>query len=185
MRLKTFIAALFVAGLAVSVAIAAPPPGKGKDKGAAASTTTTGTTTGTTTERKGKGSKEQQLLGCKPVVSLVLKGDFVSAGSGSFAMLVKSANKHGKSLKGKQATVMVDDKTKFKRRGKAELADLEAGDRLVAHVRACKAKKGEELAADAKLLARSVTAKPKKDKSKDGEDETTATTTTTTPTTTG
>ena len=53
-------------------------------------------------------------------------------------MAVKGGNRVGKSLAGKQVTVLVGDGTKFRRSGKAKLADLKAGDLLLVQGRACK-----------------------------------------------
>lgn len=203
MKLKALIATLFVAGLAVSVAIAAPPPGKGHRKGerdgVAASSTTDSTSTSTsdststsTEEQKGKGRGRGKQSGtaCRPTVSFVLKGEFVSAtvatdGSGSFALLVKRANKHGRALVGKQVTVETGPFTKMKRRGHASLGQLAAGDRVVAQVRACKVG-GDATAASAKLYASRVVAHPKRsgDDEEESASETTTGTTTTDSTTT-
>lgn len=89
-----------------------------------------------------------------------LKGTFMAAGADSFTMNVLRANRHGRKLKGEQ-TVMVDDKTKMKRRGKegkAALADLLKDDRL--HVLA-RCKPGETVESFT-LLARLVLARPAK-----------------------
>lgn len=173
MRFKALLAALFVAGLAVSVAVAHPPPGKGKKKDAVTAASST-----STTETDGAEP------GCKPKVSFILKGDYVSGTSDSFAMNVKQANKHGRQFVGKQVTVKVDASTNVKRRGKATLSSLQAGDKLVVHVRACKAKKGEAAAASApELYAKKVDAKgPKGEKKGDDDDDSTTTTTGTTST---
>src|SRR5881394_2311166 len=106
MKAKTLLVALFVAGLVVSVAVAAPSPtnhGKGK--------------------AKGHGKKD-----CWPLRAVVLRGDFVGPGAGGFAMEVKGGNRAGKSLAGKQVTVLVDEQTKIRKHGKATIADLAAGD---------------------------------------------------------
>lgn len=89
-----------------------------------------------------------------------LKGTFMAAGADSFTMNVRRANRHGRAFKGEQ-TIMVDDKTKMKRRGKegkAALADLVKDDRL--HVLA-RCKPGET-AGSFTLLARLVLARPAK-----------------------
>jgi hypothetical protein len=86
MKIKAFLAALLVAGVATSAALAE--------------------------ERPGKGSKEQQALGCRPVVSLILKGEYVSGSTGSFAMLVKQSNRHARALKNEQVTVTTDERTR-------------------------------------------------------------------------
>ena len=166
MKLKTLLAALAAAGLAASVAIAAPPPGKGK------SGSSTGTTASTTTSESGKDKSKGKGPACKPGRSLVLKGDFVSAGDAGFAMLVKSGNKAAKPVVGKQLTVAVEAATRFT---KAKLADLKAGDKVMVQGYACKAD-----AAALSAVARRVTAKGPKAGDDDGKGSTTTTGTTTT-----
>lgn len=174
MKLKALLTALFVAGLAASLAVAAPPPGKGKNKGETSTSTSTATTTTSgpgNGKGKGKGRSAGAGAACRPVVSFVLKGEFVSGsadaeGAGSFLMEVKQANAHGRHLVGDEAKIDVDAKTKFRRRGHAELADLEAGDRLNVHVRSCR-RQAESAGAGApaaapKLLAKQVIAHPAK-----------------------
>jgi hypothetical protein len=100
---------------------------------------------------------------------VILKGDFVS-GSGSddeglFLMKVRQANKHGKRFVAETVTIAYDEKTRFTRRGHAELDDFEAGDWLNVQARACKEQKPK---------------KPKK-----GSTTTTSTTATTSTATTG
>ena len=172
---------LFAAGVAASVAVAkGPPPGKGKDKNKPSTSTSTSTTSAQS---------------CHPKVAFILKGEFKggaaasapSAGSsssalvitGSFEMDVKQANSHGRQYVGKTVTISVDAKTKFTRRGHADLEDFEAGDWLNVHVRDCKAKKPKKKdgttstststtptgtsttpAPQALLLAKKVTGKP-------------------------
>jgi hypothetical protein len=167
-------ATLIVAGIAVSVAVAHPPEkGKGKHDDATAAASTS--------ESEGKGKRDKGA--CHPKVSFILKGDYVTGtfsatGEGSFAMLVKKANKHGREYVGKQVTIEVGVSTKVRRRGKASVSSLAAGDRLVVHVRGCKAKKGEAAAStDAKLYAKKVDAKGPK--AEDGGSTTTTGTTTT------
>ena len=97
---------------------------------------------------------------CHKKRAVVLKGAFLEAGTDSFKMNVRKANRHGRALKGEQ-TVMVDDKTRMKRRGKqgqAALSDLVKDDRL--HVLA-RCKPGET-AGTFTLLARLVLARPAK-----------------------
>jgi hypothetical protein len=183
MKLKALLTAVLVAGIAASFAVASPPPGKGRERPRDAATSTS------TTERAPKRGRSGEARGDRrPVVTLMLKGTFVSASADSFAMLVKNSNKHARSLRGKQVTVKVDDKTKFRRRGKAELSDLVEGDRLHVLVRARKNAESSSL----ELLARMVKAQPAKterdDDDEDDEDEgettgTTATTATNTGTT--
>jgi hypothetical protein len=149
------ITVLFLAGIAASVAVAkGPPPGKGKGKKESPAASSTGSTSTST-------------AACKPKVAVILKGDFVS-GSGSgdegvFQMMVRQANKHGKRYVAETVTIAYDEKTKFRRRGHAELEDFEPGDSLNVQARACKEQKSR---------------KPKKG-------STTSTATTTAPSTTG
>ena len=129
MRFKALVTTiLFAAGVAASVAVAkGPPPGKGKNK---QQTTASSTST---------------VVACKPKISVILKGDFVS-GSGSadegvFQMKVRQANRHGKRYVAETVMIAYDEKTRFTRRGHAELEDFEAGDWLNVQARACKAQK--------------------------------------------
>ena len=97
---------------------------------------------------------------CHKKRAVLLHGTFLEAGSDSFKLNVRKANRHGRALKGEQ-TVMVDDKTRMKRRGKegrAALSDLVKDDRL--HVLA-RCKPGET-AGSFTLLARLVHARPAK-----------------------
>jgi len=175
MKLKALLLALFTAGFAVSIAVAASPATVEKGK-PTVSTSTDGTSTAAS---KGK-DQAKKAERCKPARKIVVTGEFVSAGAGGFAMKVAGGNKPAKPWKGKQATVLVDEKTRFNGK-KRELADLAAGDRVLVQGYACKAD-----AAAGSLLARKVTskgAKAAKDDDDDDDDETTTTTavTTTTP----
>ena len=159
MKRIALLLALFAIGLsAASLAVAKPPPGKGKeDKNSTTSTSTT----------SDPGS-------CHPKVSVILRGDFVSAGGDSFTMNVKASNSHGRSYAGKSLTLKVDSKTTFKRNGPATLSDFQAGDRLNVQARACKLKKSESTsnAAPQDLLAKRVVGHPAKasDSGDDGDD---------------
>ena len=168
MKLKALLLTMLVAGIATSIAIASPPGDKGRR----------GETGTTATKAAKKAEKQQRKADRRPVVMLMLKGEFVSAGSDSFAMLVKHSNKHARALRGKQVTLKVDGKTKFRRSGPAKLSDLAAGDRLHVLVRA---KKGEDAL---ELLARLVHARPAKPAKDDADGETTTSGTTTSGTTT-
>ncbi len=171
MKLKAVMLALFALGIAAALAVSAPAsPGKGKPTTAASTGATTGTTT--TTGSKGNGKSADKAAACKPNKAIVLKGTYVAAGTGGFAMAVTSGNHAAKGFVGKQATVLVNDKTRVTRRGKASAADLKAGDKLVVQGRACKAD-----AATGAVLAQRVTAKPAK--ADDGEKAGTTTGTTT------
>lgn len=180
MKLKAFLAAVFVAGLVVSMAVAAPAEnGKGKNGSTAADTSSTGgaTTTGETGHKgKGKQKGHAKWAACHPKRAAVVVGDFAGAGAGSFAMSVEGGNRVGKKLYGKQVTVTVTDSTRFRRSGKATLADLQAGDLLLVQGKAC------ELDATAlTLVAKKVVVLSPSDE--DDEDTTTSSTTDTTPTT--
>src|SRR5262245_40890417 len=114
MKAKTLLVALFVAGLTVSVAFAAPGP---SNHGKGDATTTTSTSAGTTTGDEEHGTGKAAGHGkkdCWPRRAVVLRGDFVGPGAGGFALQVKGGNKFGRSLAGKQVTVLVDEKTKIR-----------------------------------------------------------------------
>ena len=140
--------AIFCLGLVTaSLAVAKAPPGKGKPEGKGKKTTTSSTDPAT----------------CKPKVSVILKGTFVSGGGTSFTMNVTQTNFHGRDLVGSPLTLTVDDKTKFRRNGHAELADFKADDRLNVQARACKKQKNAAPAAEpAAMLAKRVTGHPAK-----------------------
>ena len=173
MKLKAFLLALCTAGFAVSIAVAASPAAVEHGK------PSTGTTsTGTTTSESGKAKGHGKARACKPARKLVLKGEFVAAGGGGFALAVQKGNHGAKAFAGKQVSVLVDEKTRFHGH-KRKLADLAAGDRLVVQGHACKAD-----AAAGSILARLVGVKAPKAADEDkGGDETA--TTDTTATTTG
>ena len=142
--------AIFCLGLVTaSLAVAKAPPGKGKPEGKGKKTTTSSTDPAT----------------CKPKISVVLKGTFVSGGGTSFTMNVTQSNFHGRDLVGSPLTLTVDDKTKFRRNGHAELADFKADDRLNVQARACKKPKNTTqtpAAAPTAMLAKRVTGHPAK-----------------------
>jgi hypothetical protein len=122
MKRIALLLALFCLGLSTaSFAIAKDGPGKGKK------TSTTSTDPAT----------------CHPKVSAILKGTFVSGGGTSFTMNVTKSNYHARALVGDPPTLMVDSKTKFRRKGNAELSDFKAGDRLNVQARVCKVKKSK------------------------------------------
>ena len=152
MKKIAILLALFCLGLmTASLAVAKAPPGKGKPEGKGKKTTTSST----------------DLATCKPKISVILKGTFVSGGGTSFTMDVTRSNFHGRDLVDSSLAVTVDDKTKFRRNGHAELADFKAGDRLNVQARACKKPKstaqGEAPVAEpAAMLAKRVTGHPAK-----------------------
>ena len=82
--------------------------------------------------------------GCKPAVSVILKGTLTSdpefVGAGTFTMDTTGGNKAGKVFVGGAAeTITVGADTKVRRQGGPKLiASLESGDRAVVHLKACK-----------------------------------------------
>jgi hypothetical protein len=110
MKIKLVLAGLAVAGLAVSSAVAAPPEGKGKPRTGA---------------------------GCKPKVTVVLKGTLTGA---PLSVDVKSSNRWGRAYVAGTAstTIGVSDDTKVRRQGKKEITDLVLGDRVLVQARVCK-----------------------------------------------
>jgi hypothetical protein len=115
MKIKVFLAGLAIAGLAVSSAVAAPPEGKDKP-------------------RTGEG--------CKPQITVVLKGTLASAPSTtSLSMNVTGTNRWGRAYK-PTANVTLDTKTKVRGGGMKSVADLvadlKAGDRVLVQARVCK-----------------------------------------------
>jgi hypothetical protein len=120
MRYKASLAAVVATALAVPAAMAAAPPGKGKPS-----------PTGP---------------GCKPNVTVILKGKLMSdpgLGATSFLLQVTRANNHGKSLLNATAplsvTIAVDSNTKIRRQGKKTIDALALNDRAVVQLRRCKA----------------------------------------------
>ena len=152
MKRIAILLALFCVGLVTaSLAVAQAPPGKGKPEGKGKKTTTSSTDPET----------------CKPKISVIVKGTFESGGGDSFALDVTHSNFHGRDLVGSSLTLMVDEKTMFRRNGHAELSDFKAGDRQNVQARACKKPKttaqGQAPAAQSTaMLARRVTGHPAK-----------------------
>ena len=138
MRLKFLALALVASLVAVSAAVAKDHPAKGHNKPAAA---------------------------CK-LTQVVLKGVLAATvdpadGDTSFVMVVQKSNKHGKAFKAAgSATIMVDVKTKVRRKGEHNLGALAPNDRLSVKAKACKA----DLAGGAtpQLTARKIDAHPAK-----------------------
>lgn len=105
-------------------------------------------------------SRAQKPGACHKRRAVLLKGTFVEAGTSSFTINVRKANRHGRGLQGDQ-TVTVDEQTKLRRKGKegeAALADLVKDDRLLVLARC----KPGEAAGSFTLLARLVFARPAK-----------------------
>jgi hypothetical protein len=115
MKLKVLLVGLAAAMLLVSSAVAAPPEGKGKP-------------------RTGEG--------CKPKITVVLKGTFVSASTTLLNMNVTGANRWGRAYNPGTANVTLDTNTKVRGGGMKSvtdlLADLKPGDRVLVQARVCK-----------------------------------------------
>ncbi len=110
MKLRLLLVSLAAALLTVSAAVASPPPGKGKP------------TTGE---------------GCKPKVTVVLKGTLTSA---PLNVTVTKANRWGRAYVSASAvTIGVNADTKVRRQGKKTLTDLVVGDRVLVQAKVCKA----------------------------------------------
>jgi hypothetical protein len=112
--IKALLATLVVVTLAASAAVAAPPPGAGKPPATGA--------------------------GCKPKVTVVLKGALTSVSATVLGVNVKQANRHGRPYvtAAQPTSVLVNADTKVRRQGKKTLADLLVGDRVVVQARVCK-----------------------------------------------
>lgn len=140
MKLKLLLVGVVGVVLTASSAVAAPPAGKGKPP-----------TTG---------------VGCKPKVSVVLKGTLTGA---PLSVDVTSGNRWGRAyVAGSASTsIAVNADTKVRRQGKKLITDLVVGDRVLVKAKACKA----DLANDATpaLTASKVVAHPAKP-SEDADD---------------
>jgi hypothetical protein len=117
-RLKSLLVVLAAASFCTSAALGAQPPGKGKPSPSGP--------------------------GCKPMVSVVLKGTLAATpgpAATSLSVNVTSANKQGKAWVSatQPVSVGVDAKTKIRRQGKKTVADLLSGDRVLVQARVCKA----------------------------------------------
>ena len=119
MKLRLVLAGLLAASLGVSAAVAAPPPGKGKPLPSGP--------------------------GCKPQVTVVLKGTLAATPGPSATMLsvnVTSGNRFARAYVAatQPTSVAVDPlKTKFRRQGMKTVGDLLFQDRVLVQARACKA----------------------------------------------
>ena len=112
MKFRVLLVGIAAAMLSVSAAVAAPPEGKGKPP-----------TTG---------------AGCKPKVTVVLKGTLTGA---PLSVDVTRANRWGRAyVEGTASTsVAVTADTKVRRKGKALIGELVVGDRVLVQARVCKA----------------------------------------------
>jgi hypothetical protein len=136
MKLRVLLVAALSAGLAASAAVAGPPLDKGKKP----------PTTGE---------------GCKPMVTVVLKGTVKNATSANLTMDVTRSNRWGRAYVTTTTTVEVDtEKTKVRRNGKKTIVALEDGDRVLVQARACKADLAD--GATPELTAARIVAHPTK-----------------------
>jgi hypothetical protein len=113
MKLRLLLVSVVAVVLTASSALAAPPADKGKPK-----------TTGE---------------GCKPKVTVVLKGTLTGA---PLSVDVTSANRWGRAyVPGAASTSIGVDPTttKVRRQGKKLITDLVVGDRVLVQARVCKA----------------------------------------------
>ena len=113
MKLKALLTGLVALSLIGSAAIAAPPPGKGKP------------TTGP---------------GCKPKITVVLKGTLKTVSALSLGVEVKSGNRWGRAyVNGPQPVAIgVGLDTKVRRQGLKTVGDLKPEDRVLVQARVCK-----------------------------------------------
>jgi hypothetical protein len=92
----------------------------------------------------GKGKPPRSGQGCKPAVTVMLKGVLAADvdpadGDTSFTMVVKHSNRFGRAYKqAGTATINVDPKTKVRRKGAHNLGALAPNDRLLMSAKACK-----------------------------------------------
>jgi hypothetical protein len=89
-----------------------------------------------------KGKPPLKGEGCKPKVTVILKGKLTSDpgdGTTSFTMDVTGTNAHGKQLKGLGVTVALDAKTKVRRQGAKTAESLAMNDRANVQLLRCKA----------------------------------------------
>jgi hypothetical protein len=142
MRIKFLALALVASLVAVSAAVAKDHPGKGHKNPPAAA-----------------GSD------CK-MAKVELKGMLAADvdpadGDTSFVMVVKRSNRHGKAFKAAgSATIMVDAKTKVRRKGEHNLGALAPSDRLSVQAKVCRTDLAE--GATPQLTARKINARPAK-----------------------
>ena len=150
MRLRLLLVGLVAVVLTASSALAAPPADKGK--------------------------KPTIGEGCKPKITVVLKGTLASpASTTSLSMNVTGANRWGRAYKtAGTASVTLDTKTKVRGGGMKTVADLvadlKAGDRVLVQARVCKADL-KDPTAKPPLTARMVVGHPAKAEKDDAEND--------------
>ncbi len=106
-----------------------------------------------------KGKPPATEAGCKPKVSVVLKGSLTGA---PLSIDVESANRWGRAyVAGTASTsIKVDTETKVRRQGKKLITDLVVGDRVLVQAKVCKGALAQE--ATPGLTAVKVIAHPAK-----------------------
>ncbi|HET7573464.1 MAG TPA: hypothetical protein VFJ77_12445 [Gaiellaceae bacterium] len=159
--MRAILLGLALAACTAAVAVAAPPPGKGKHGGAPATS---------------HGKKPKTGAGCRPQVSVILKGTLAADGAAapsSLSVTVTGGNRAGRAYRAatQPVAVSIDTSTRVGRRGKHDPTLLQAGDRVVVQARVCKADLAQGAAPS--LTATRVTANPAKpphDASSRGDD---------------
>jgi hypothetical protein len=126
MKVRSFVAAALVAALCASAAVAAPPPDKGKPA--------------TNPSGHQPGKPPTQGPGCRPQVTVVLKGTIAAVSSTQLDMNVIQSNRWGRVYKTVgTASVTLTTDTKVRRNGKKMLTDLAMHDWVLVQARVCKA----------------------------------------------
>ena len=148
MKLRILVVGLAALAVSASSAIAVPPPGKGKPETAGKPDTA--------------GKPSPSGPACKPKVTVVLKGEVMSASTSSLTMDVTRSNRWGRAwVTAATATVALNaDTTKVRRNGTKLAVNLAAGDWVLVQARVCKADLGE--GAPPALTAARVVAHPAK-----------------------
>ena len=141
MKLRLLLVGLAAAMFVVSAAVAAPPPGKGKPQTGA---------------------------GCKPKVTVVLKGTLTAK---PLTVDVTTGNRWGRAYVAGTATtgIAVDPNTKVRRQGKKAISDLVVGDRVLVQAKVCKADLKDN--AMPALTATKVIAHPAKAENDDADND--------------
>jgi len=129
MKLKAVVAAGALALVGASVAFAAPPAGKGKPE--------------TTGKPATAGKPATTGAGCKPMVSVILKGKLAAdAGSAptSLTVDVSGGNHFAAAWKGNHSvSIALSASTKVNRQGDKKADDLKSGDKVNIQAKSCKA----------------------------------------------
>ena len=109
--------------------------------------------------RDAKGKSPATEAGCKPSVSVVLKGSLTAT---PLSIDVASANRWGRAYVAgtSSAEIEVDGETKVRRQGKKMLTDLVVGDRVLVQAKVCTRDLAEGATPD--LTASKVIAHPAK-----------------------